>query len=244
MVDIRAAFDASKESPSGTTTIAGYIADASRWQSVQTRWNGQLVLAGLKDFHLSEIRNRFPNGRWLDVVRPFAQVVRDAELRSITASLKDSDWSCLDHDSEYRKVCPQREHACLDMLFGVLADDVRLEFNNEPITVVFDNDYGNSKSAFRVYDAWRKRTGHPGFNILMKGGVPWDAVPLQCADMVAGLLRLNPFSRAMLNDTLKGLDDNDPLAEVANIALSHGRGAMWSAPLAERVEAMLQRRDQ
>jgi hypothetical protein len=129
------------------------------------------------------------------------------------------------------------------MLFDVLADDVKLEFNNEPIAVVFDNDYGNAKSVIRVYDAWRERTGHSGFSISMKGSVAWDAVSLQCADMVAGLLRLNPLAQGMLNNDMSNLRDNDPVSDVAGLALSSGRGAMWSSALAERVAKLLQERN-
>ena len=223
--------------------MAGYIADTDMWQSVEERWNAQLAAAELETFHLADIKRRHRGDDWLKVVKPFAQIIRDAGLRSVTASLKDTDWSRLDHDSEYRKICPHREHACLDILFGVLAEDAELEFKNELIAVVFDNDYGNTKAMFKVYEAWRQRTGHPGFNIFLKGGVPWDSVPLQCADMVAGLLRLNPFSRAMLDDTMGALDDDAPLSDIAGIALHHGRGVMWSAAIAEKVEKLLRRRD-
>lgn len=236
MMVLRAAFDASMEHPCGVTTVAGYIADEAQWEAVERRWNGQLLLAELDKFHLSDIRKRFVD--WLRVVKPFAEIARDLQLRSITASLKDTDWSALTLDPEYQELWPRREHACLDLLFGALADDVRLEFNNEPVAVVFDNDYGKTEAMFKVYDGWRERTGHPGFNIFVKGGVPWDSVPLQCADMVAGLLRLNPFSRAILDDDVRGLNDDDPLAEVANTALSLGSGVVWSAPIAKRVEAI------
>lgn len=80
---LHAAFDASKEMPVGTTAVAGYIADENKWRAIEERWNGQLVLAGITDFHLSAIRNRFPN--WVEVVRPFAQLVHEVGLRSLMA---------------------------------------------------------------------------------------------------------------------------------------------------------------
>jgi hypothetical protein len=165
----------------------------------------------------------------------------EAGLRSVTSSLRDTDWSRLDHDSEYRKICPHREHACLDLLFGVLADDLRLEFDNQPVSVVFDNDYGNTKSMFKVYEAWRERTAHAGFHIMLKGDLPWDSVPLQCADMVAGLLRINPLSLAMLADRIDSPYDDDPISDIAGMALSYGRGAMWSSSIAEKVEKLIRR---
>jgi hypothetical protein len=239
MVVIRAAFDASMDSPSGVTTIAGYVADADKWESIEERWNGLLFLAGLKTFHLNEIKTRYSDdGHWIEVVRPFAKLVADAELRSVNAVLKDSDWSRHDRDPAYRAVCPRREHACLDLLFGILAEDLRLEFGDDPAVVVFDNDYGTQQAVLEIHNAWTERTGHPGFNIFFKGGVPWDSVPLQCADMVAGLLRMNPFNRALLDNDPSGLDENDPLASVAGLALSSGRGSMWSDAIAKRVAEM------
>jgi len=240
-MSLRAAFDVSKCSPHGITTVAGYIAPADQWKAVEERWNKQLGHAGLEAFHLAEIKRQYGT-HWLDIVRPFAQIVRDVGLRSATAMLKDTDWAVADHDAAYRKICPHREHACLDLIFGVVADDVRLEFENQPVALVFDNDYGNHKAVVRVHSAWCQRTGHAGFNIYRKGEMAWDSVPLQCADMVAGLLRVNPFSHALLNDDLRSIDDNDPVAEVAHTTLSAGRGAMWSAPIAIKVEALLRRK--
>jgi len=127
------------------------------------------------------------------------------------------------------------------MLFPVLADDIRLQFNNDPIVIVFDNDYGNHKAVEKIHSAWRERSGHPGFSIFPKGGVPWDCIPLQCADLVAGLLRVNPFSLAMLNRRLNNLGDDDPVSDIAGLALNNGRGAMWSASISDEVEAFLRR---
>jgi len=165
----------------------------------------------------------------------------EAGLRSVTSSLRGTDWRRLDHDSEYRKICPHREHACLDLLFGVLADDLRLQFGNEPAFVVFDKDYGNTKSLFKVYEAWPKRTGQGGFHIALKGDLPWDSVPLQCADMVAGLLRINPLSLGMLDHRFDGPHDHDPISEIAGMALSYARDTMWSSALAAEVEKLSQK---
>jgi hypothetical protein len=237
---LRAAFDSSKDHPHGVTVVAGYIADATKWQSIEERWNNRLAVERMELFHLAEIRGRYPGDHWLSVVESFASIVQKAELRSISSILKDTDWSSLDHKSEYRKLYPERQHACLDMLWQVLAEDVRLQFNSEPIAVVFDKDWGNCDAVRRLHDAWRKRTDHPGFNIFFKGDVPWDVVPLQCADMVAGLLRKDPFSRSMLDEEIT-FDGNNPIAHVAQMARPSSRGALWSKDVVERVEAQFRR---
>jgi hypothetical protein len=239
-VTLRATFDSSKDHPCGVTVVAGYIADATKWQSIEERWNNLLAVERMKRFHLNEIRARYSGDQWLMVVGSFASIAQKAEMRSVSSILKDTDWSSLGHDSEYRKLCPHREHACLDMLWEVLSEDVRLEFNSEPIAIAFDQDWGNRDAVMRLHDAWCKRTDHPGFNIFFKGSVPWDTIPLQCADMAAGLLRLNPFSRSMLDEEIT-FDSNNPVAEVASIAMPSGRGALWSKAVAERVEVQLQR---
>ena len=76
MTVIRAAFDASKCSPRGITTVAGYIADTDMWQSVEERWNAQLAAAELETFHLADIKRRHRGDDWLKVVKPFAQIIR------------------------------------------------------------------------------------------------------------------------------------------------------------------------
>jgi hypothetical protein len=237
MISIHGAFDSSKDHPSGVTTVAGYIATIEQWKLVEDRWSSALTVAGFSEFHLTDIKHRFGQG-WVDKVRPFAKIIQDAELRSVTAMLRDDDWSRLEHDAAYLKVCRHREHACLDLLFGVLAEEVRLGFGNEPVALVFDNDWGNRDLIVRVHDAWCEREAHPGFNIFLKGGVPWDAVPLQASDLVAGLLRTNSFSRSMLTDKIE-IDDNDPATDIASMALAHSRGALWSLSVAQRVERML-----
>ncbi len=107
------------------TVVAGYIGNADKWQAIDEPWNNQLVLAGLDHFHLTDIKQQFGGDRWLDIVGPFAQIAGGAGLLAVSATLKDTDWAELDHDAEYRRVCPYREHACLDMLWQVLADAQR-----------------------------------------------------------------------------------------------------------------------
>ena len=238
MTTLRAAFDVSKDSPGGVTTVGWFVGTADVWTKIEERWNAQLALARLSDFHLKNIKSRFPH--WTAIVKPFAMITCNSGLRSVAVILNDIEWKSLTHDAAYRKICPHREHACLDLMFNVLEEDGRLQFNNEPMTVVFDNDYGNSKLALRVHDAWCRRNRHPGFNIVFKGSVPWDAVPLQCADMVAGLLRQDQLTRAMLADNVRTFDDNNPVSDHI-CALSPGRHTLWSLPIARKVEAAQKR---
>ena len=222
---LRAAFDASMEQPEGITVVAGYLADEDTWKRVERRWNGLLAVAGLELLHLSKIKNRYQD--WLKVVEPFAQVIQDARLRSISASLRDTDWKLLDRGSDYLKLCPTRQLACLNMVWDVLADDVRLEFGGRPISVVLDQDYGKPENAVALHTAWCERTGKPSFDLFLKGGVPWDAVPLQCADLLAGVLRMDPFSKGMLDRTLDqyeyGPPDASPAGKLASIAVTNGQ---------------------
>lgn len=229
MVTVRAAFDSSKDHPCGSTVVAGYIADADKWQDIEEPWNLRLRLEGLEEFHLSEIKSRFTN--WKAVVKPFADLASDADLRCVYAAISDNEWAGRTRDPQYEKDCPFREHACLDLLFTVLAEEAHQSFKNEPVAIVFDGDWGNHEAVLRVYNAWRERTNHLGFNILLKAGVPWRAVPLQCADMLAGLLRLSPVTKARLNGVLDA--DGGELGAMQFAATANGRGALWSEALAK-----------
>jgi hypothetical protein len=244
MTVVKGAFDSSKDHPRGVTVVAGYVANVAAWEAVERQWDNQLALAGLNRFRLSEVKHRFRD--WLSVVEPFAEIAGKG-LRSITASLKDTDWATLNHDSEYRKLCPHREHACLDMLFGVLAEDVALEFNGAPTCIVFDNDWGNRDAIVRIHDTWASRTRYPRFDVFLKGDTGWDAVPLQCADLIAGLMRLSPDWRAQLDRGPGSLEAinlwKDPIAKIASSAAGNGRGTMWSAAIAAEVEKVLRRKE-
>ncbi|MFW6076469.1 MAG: hypothetical protein ACOC71_01845, partial [Hyphomicrobiales bacterium] len=172
-------------------------------------------------------------------VEPFARIIQNAGLRSVTSLLRDADWAKLSDTVADRSVCPYREHACLNLLFDALADEVRLEFEDQPITVVFDRDFGNLESVVKVHEAWCARTGHPGFSIFLKGGASWDVIPLQCADLVAGLARLDPWSHSRLDGTLD--IESSPVANLARMAMADGRDVVWSIAAAEQAEDALRR---
>ncbi|OBQ59607.1 hypothetical protein EFV37_21985 [Mesorhizobium loti] len=240
MAIIRAAFDSSKDQPAGITTVAGYLGNETAWLGIEERWNNALGVARIADFHLKDIKHRFND--WVDVITPFAGILAQSNLRSVTASMKDTDWSDFGYHAAFREVLPTREAACLYLLFGVLADDVRLTFDNAPIVVVFDNDWGGKREGVvRVHDAWCRDTGHPGFNIFMKGGVSWDSIPLQAADLIAGLLRQSAFWRRGL-DMLQEPGPIDPLSDLTIRALNQSRGAIWSKAYADKVAEVMRGR--
>jgi len=245
MVAIRAAFDASKDDPGGITVVAGYIGDADEWRQVEEKWKLRLALRKLRTFHLVEVMNELGAKAGLECADEFANIISASNLRAVTACMRDTDWALLDKDSAYRQIYPERQHACLGMLLSVLAEEAQLEFKGEPIAVVFDNDYGNVAKAAVVYEAWRERTGHAGFPTIafMKDQLEWDVVPLQCADLLAWLLRRDPFSAEMLKAEAERSTSwpTSPTLTFHKVFTS-GRGAMWSLALAREVEETLRKR--
>jgi hypothetical protein len=132
------------------------------------------------------------------------------------------------------------------MLLGVLGDTARLEFKDASTAVVFDNDYEKPSRAAAIYDAWRERTGHPGFGPLAftKGKLAWDITPLQCADLLAGLMRRDPASEAWLNpqERLARLNNPGPMHHAAlKAAGARSRGTVWSLAVVESVVAARRR---
>jgi hypothetical protein len=238
MLSIRVAIDSSKDHERGLTVVAGHMADTDTWSSIDEPWANWLFLNGLDRLHLRELR-RFGE-RWLEVVSPFATLVSKSGLRGISASLKDKEWaeytSGLPDSQEYA----QREHACLGMIWNVLHHERKYTYHDAPVTIAFDTDWGNRAAIVGSHEAWSESTGHPRFDVLLKGDASWDCVPLQAADMFAGLLRQDPFHVAMLDrQSLAG--HIDELTRVAHRASGrHSHGTMWSKAVAEtakRVQA-------
>lgn len=241
---LRAGFDASMDSPAGVTVVGGYTGSISEWEAVEKRWNAQLDIDEISSFRMTEMMRRFGLEIGLDRVEPYVKIVGESSLRGVYAVMLDTDWTKAAKDPEYLRVCPQRQHACLDLLLTILEEDMSTGVAERPLMLVaFDNDYGNSEIAARVYEAWRERTGHPGFAGITyaKGEAEWDSVPLQCADLLAWLTRRNPMWRQQLErGTVAAPPPKmDKLFRLALKASSQGRGAMWSDALAKSVAERL-----
>ena len=238
---IRAALDSSKDEPRGTTVIAGHIATIEAWEAIEDDWNLQLGLSGVSKFRLSDITAGKSREEWVPIVKPFVDIFsRSSGFRTVSAMLRDKDWDTLDHTPEYKRMCPSREYACLDMNWGSIAHERKYTFGGEPIAIVLDRDWGDSEGIFRVYDNWRARTGEPKFTFVDKDK-SWGCVPLQTADLLAGLTRRSPDQAAMLQGRLQAHSGID---EVTSLALSMGdggHGAMWSLAIAEQIETALAR---
>ncbi len=246
VIMIRAAFDASMDDPCGITAVGGYIGSTEQWQRIEEKWLVQLELERLKKFRLTDVFQEHLYERALDITLGFAKILSQSGLRSVFACLLDTDWALLDKDSEYLRIFPQRQHACLDMLLGVLGQEMDLQHKGLPLAVVFDNDYGNTEMAARVYENWRTRTGHPGFSrvAFQKGSAEWDVVPLQCADLLAGVVRKNPSSKEDLLKAFSGreqVSSSTKIGLIASRAMANGRSSMWSIAMAKDIEEIKRR---
>jgi hypothetical protein len=246
LVLVRAAFDASMDSPSGNTVVAGYSGTIGEWESVEDRWNRQLLIDRWPSLRMADLTARFGLDGALKRATPYVEILGNSQLRAAYALLRDVDWSSSIRDAEYTKVYPHRQHACLDLLLGVFAEDVRLGYDEEPsVMVAFDNDYGNSEIAARVYEAWRSRTGHPGFTgvTYAKGNSEWDGVPLQCGDLLAWLTRRSAIWKSHLEKgfEFQSPDFYDELTLLAIRTTARGRGVMWSDAIAKAVQETLKK---
>ena len=250
MVMMRAAFDASMDSPVGITVVGGYIGTSDEWRRVEEKWLARLALDNMDSFRLTEVFYRYGFEGGLERTREFAQIICDSNLRSVCAHMLDTDWVALDRNSEYGRIYPQRQHACLDLLLGVLAEELNLTFRGIPVAVVFDNDYGNTAMAAQVYEAWRARTENSGFGMVAftKGTAEWDVVPLQCADLLAGLVRRDPLLREHLtipfSERQGGLRSIDLISKIRIRAMTPGRSRHWSITLAKDIENIRKKRSE
>ena len=247
LVMLRAAFDASMDSPAGVTAVAGYIASVDKWDAVEEKWNNCLAINGLDRFRMTELFQERPYERALEIISDLSKVLESEskDLRHATAHMNDVDWGDLEKDSEYLHIYPHRQHACLDMCLDSISSAIRSLKTDVPVTVVFDNDYGNTEMAARVYEAWRERTGHPGFAAIsfIKGSHEWESVPLQCADLLAGLIRRSPVSRNELDSLNFATPKNlDPFTRsLWSARWCGGHGVQWSLEIAKEAEELRKR---
>jgi hypothetical protein len=240
---IRAAFDASMDSPSGVNAVGGYLGHIETWERLEERWNALLGLYRLERFRLTNVFHRFKEEQALEITAQFAGLINSSGLKHAAAHMLDTDWTAIQKDTDYLAVFPQRQHACLDMVLGNVAGVAKDFFPGTPVAVVFDNDYGNVTMAGRVYDAWCERAGHAGFGAVtfIKGENDWEVVPLQCADLLAGLTRRAPYSRDLLNGLgfrpLGTKDGDMPLITRCLLrAMPHGYSSSWSLAIAKGVQ--------
>jgi hypothetical protein len=244
---IRAAFDASMDSPSGVTAVGGYLGLVGTWDRLEERWSKRLAARGLDRFRATDIFQRYRRDEAIKCCLEFSGLINSSGLRFACAHMLDTDWTSIDKNSAYLELYPQRQHACLDMLLNIIAEVVTIDFADLPISIVFDNDYGNTEFAGRVYDAWRTRKGHSGFQSVtfIKGENEWDAIPLQCADLLAGLTRRTPHSREALNalnEPIHGEISDETRALLR--AMPNGRGTRWSLAIARELEEIIKKRNQ
>jgi hypothetical protein len=240
MIMARGAFDASMDSPSGITAVAGYVGTPDQWQAVEDKWLPLLSLRGFARLRMSELFHIHKFDDALKIAQGFAEIVGQSDLRFVCAHMLETDWAILDKEDEFLTIYPERQHACLDLLLTVLAQELELEYRDIPAAIIFDNDYGNIEMAGRVYERWKARQGHPGFDYIgfTRDSVPWGAIPLQCADMLAWLVRRCPVSRDSLT-RLNGSLAADTTAQVtiaAYAAMKQGRNSRWSLQIAKELQ--------
>lgn len=223
---IYAYLDASKtEVSKGFTVVAGYVAPLAEWGKVEAEWAEAVNDWRIPKFHLSELPTYLSVGyeKASLCAQYFANIVRGSDLIGVGAVLQDTAW-------EARAMEPHQPppfsvvayEQCLREALVLLCEAAANIYPGEQITVICDRD-AKAASIHAVFDAVQKEK--PAlFSMTVAGKDEKSAsdsiIPLQVADMAAGLIR-----RAWLlelNKQWKGFDLEKMRGE-----LPGGRGGKW-----------------
>lgn len=179
--------DASNTEISGPriSSVAGYLAPLDDWQAVEAEWDKALVDWKLKRFHLSHLVRDVGRERAQACLGYFRRIIESSDLMAIGSAVFNDDWWRQDwgEDTTVRLDSPYEQ--CLDLVLKAIGNATGKEFQGEKVAIVCDLDAPENI----IFGAFcRRRKDYPQFTTATIGS-SYDVIPLQCADLGAGLLR-------------------------------------------------------
>lgn len=183
MAVVRAYLDASHDAKrSDYYVVAGFAAPSAVWESIEREWLEELAIWNLNDFHMTDIYHSLGHERGTLCIGSFSNIMRKyQEAYGFGIACEIEFWKNTDtgYDHPY--------HFCLSNTFSVLKTQQTLEEDNSDIALIVDQDFTPSDLAQAIFDAHKRE--YDNFSTLTFGNRK-SIVPLQCADLAAGALRM------------------------------------------------------
>ena len=190
------------------TAIGGYVATASEWAAVEEEWLpilAEVADKGVTHFHLSHCLMNIGEFALCDnptrnyLITQFAKILGRHELAPIFSAVVQADWDALDDGGAFFQAFPTPIALCFENLVRGLASWTAKYADGEKVVPMF---------AYR--QEWTTGAGLGAPILQLYGGQPWyrrflaaiafgwpqEIVPLQGADLFAGLMRRDVESRA------------------------------------------------
>ncbi|QQP88767.1 hypothetical protein IGS68_22560 [Skermanella sp. TT6] len=182
---LSAYFDKSATEPVGVTSVAGYVAPLVEWERVEAEWAEHLAFWGLKRLHFSEIEQDLGREKGILCVKGFESIIAKSSIDAIGAALLDRDWHRDDWKRDETPKLSSPYEQCLDMVLKCLGKHTEERFPGADVAVFFDQDAAEDciLSVFRT-----AQINHPHL-ISANVGSSLRFLPIQCADLGAGMLR-------------------------------------------------------
>lgn len=190
------------------TAIGGYVGDEARWTAMEAEWLAVLMEVeglGIRSFHLSEClmadgqfaRCEQPIRNYL--VNQLSRILGRHALHPLYAAVVQDDWDELNDGSAFFLAFPSPIALCFETIVRELALWAEKNANGEEVAPVF---------AYRT--EWSTGGGLGAPILQLYGSQPWyrkalaaiafawpdKCIPLQGADMIAGLSRMDVEARS------------------------------------------------
>lgn len=236
---LRAYFDASNTHPLGVTCIGGHVGDEAAWAALEGRWIEARKDWRLERFHLTDLPHQLGRDNAALCVRNFAGLIGDSDVRGFCAGLRDEDWdefvkNALNQEEMIAQF-PTRYHYALDMVLGHLSMQIGLNLPDEDVLVTLDRD-APVEASQAIFDRWA--TKNPRLCGLAILHFPENRiVPLECADLYAGMKRRDWAERGFESERAEGTYGAITWDDRARMRAG-GRGSygsMWSFKIEDHI---------
>ncbi|MCB1423361.1 MAG: DUF3800 domain-containing protein [Nitratireductor sp.] len=225
---VRAYLDASYDvKRSDYYVVAGFAAPSDVWKKIEKEWQEELAIWELDDFHLTDIYRCLGHERGTLCIGSFSNIMRKyKENYGFGIACELEFWNNTDTGYEHPY------HFCLSTAFSVLKTQQSLERDDSDIALIVDQDFSPNETAQAIFDAHKKE--YPNFSTLTFGHRK-SIVPLQCADLAAGALRMQ-WDKGIFSD------NQEVIQHIMGAMGSGGRFSVYSQAAADQIDQILKER--
>jgi hypothetical protein len=212
----------------GWTAIAGYVGTEETWTEVEGHWAEKKKFWGLDEFSVAKILAGRTAVGFADAercVRSFGSIIRESDLEGVSAAINDQHWASQPRSERF----PNKYHTCLSMLFHILDEHMRLQFQGDMVAIFLDTDHAPDAALESLCKEWRTESK---VIATVTFGRRSQFPVLECADLCAGTERKAQLAGGWPK-TVRGDEWYS-----TSFAKRH-RGTFWSAETEKQIEEAL-----